>query len=110
MLYEQQGEGNMDMGAILSSIGEQILSEPASLALIGLSALIGFAFARIIAGGFSVMYIIPLIMLLAILNYVVFPLSFIFDAGFPEELKIIFVVFFNLLTVLVGLGFVRGSI
>ena len=66
--------------------------------------------AAVLLSGFGAIYIIPLMMLLAFMNYVVFPISFIFDPLLPAIIKYPLIVFFNLLMILSIISFTRGSV
>ena len=59
--------------------------------------------------GYGAIYILPAVILWLFLNYFVFPLSFIFDATLDPMLKYVFFGFFNLITVLAVLTFIRGD-
>jgi len=69
------------------------------ISIIGISLIIGY----------GAIYVLPAIMLLLFLNYFVFPLSYIFDATLDPMLKYVFFGFFNLITVLAVLTFIRGD-
>jgi hypothetical protein len=59
--------------------------------------------------GYSAMFIIPLIMVFLILNFFVFPFSSVLGiAGMPEVVGYLLVVFFNGITVLALMSFIRG--
>lgn len=60
-----------------------------------------------LVSGFSSFYIVPLLLLIAVLNFVVFPFNFIMSA--PSSLAVPVMVFMNILTVLAVLNFVRGG-
>jgi hypothetical protein len=92
--------------SFLSILASNMTSDNAIAALLGI-AVIG---AAVLLSGFGAIYIIPLMMLLAFLNYVVFPISFIFDPALPALIKYPLVVFFNLLMILSVVSFTRGSV
>jgi len=87
-------------------LASNMTSDNALAAILGI-AVIG---AAALLTGFGAIYIIPLMMLLAFLNFVVFPISFIFDPALPAIIKFPFVVFFNLLTILAIVSFTRGNV
>lgn len=60
-----------------------------------------------LVAGFSAIYIVPLLLLIALLNFVMFPFDFIMSA--PEAISIPILTLFNILTVLAVLNFVRGG-
>lgn len=76
----------------------------------GMLAVVGLIVAVALITGFSAMYLIPLLLLIAILDFVVFPFSFILDpATLPPEFGIPIIVLFNLLTVMAITNFIRGG-
>lgn len=99
---EQQAEGCV---GIINLILEVILSPTGVLTTIGLAGL----FVAALITGFSAMYLIPLLILLAILNLLVFPFSFIFDGTMPVLISTPLILFFNFLTILTITNFVRGG-
>jgi hypothetical protein len=104
--YAEQQGGPMDFVGILKTLAKALLSDE------GLSVLLGVAITGLIAtilGGFGAMYIFPMLTLLVFANYLLFPLSFLLDQDMPEIVKLPLVVFFNLLTLLTVITFVRGG-
>jgi len=98
----------MDIGAIITFIATQATSNPAMSVLIGMTLVAGTVGA--LFGGFGSMYIIPMIILAAILNWFVFPLGFIVGTGvLPDFLSVPLVVVFNVLMILAVVTFVRGG-
>lgn len=69
----------------------------------------GIALVALISG-YSALYIIPAIILIAILNFVVFPMSFVLDPAIPEIIAYPLAVLFNILTVVAAVAFVRGDV
>lgn len=60
--------------------------------------------------GFSAIYIIPLLILIGALNYFVFPIGVIFaDTQMPAVLSVSIIFFFNFITVMAIITFVRGN-
>lgn len=92
--------------SFLTVLASNMTSDNAIAALLGI-AVIG---AAVLLSGFGAIYIIPLMMLLAFMNYVVFPISFIFDPLLPAIIKYPLIVFFNLLMILSIISFTRGSV
>jgi len=112
LTYDQQtaltGGSAMDIGAIITFIATQATSNPAMSVLIGMTLVAGTVGA--LFGGFGSMYIIPMIILAAILNWFVFPLGFIVGTGvLPDFLSVPLVVVFNVLMILAVVTFVRGG-
>lgn len=75
--------------------------------------LLGAGVLAALLGGFSAMYIIPALIIIAIVNLVVMPYSFLFDPSIPESvfnfLFIPLIAIFNIITVLAVIDFVRGG-
>jgi hypothetical protein len=113
MLFGQQGGGFLDFGTILNVMTSSILnggSGTGPLAVIGLGLVAAAATALIL--GFSALFIIPIVMLIALLNFLVFPFSFLITAPndpIASAFYIPFVVFMNILCVLALASFVRGG-
>ena len=59
--------------------------------------------------GYSAVYLVPILLLIAILNLIIFPISFIFDPAMSEFIKIPLVMFFNIMSILAIINFIRGS-
>jgi hypothetical protein len=86
--------------AILPS-GDLLIAGLIALAITGLVASL--------LGGFSAMFIIPLLIVSAVAVYLVLPFSFIFSMAMPDEIRIPLFVFMNIITVIAFIDFVRGS-
>lgn len=95
---------NFSLG-ILQFILDGIKS-PAFLFSVGLAI-----FAPFITGGnFSVLYVIPILILFALANFLLLPSQFIFGlAGLPLIIKLVIVGFLNLWLLLVVVEFIRGG-
>jgi hypothetical protein len=96
----------MDPQAFLKVIAGNITSDQGLQSLL-LIAIAGFAVSLLT--GFGAMYIMPLLMLLAFLNYVVFPISFIADPLLPAYVKYPLFAFFNIIGILAYVSFIRGG-
>jgi hypothetical protein len=113
MLFNQQGNGFLDFNSILNIITSSILngaSGTGPLAVIGLGLVASAATAMIL--GFSALFVIPIVMLIALLNFLVFPLSFLVTAPndpVASAFYVPFVVFMNILCVLALASFIRGG-
>lgn len=61
--------------------------------------------------GFGSFYIFPAIIFFAVMNFIIFPFSFIIDPSIdmPDILKIPIIVLFNIMLVMAIMSFVRGS-
>lgn len=105
-VFQNQGSGFMNAQDVLMSFARMFTSEQ------GLTYLLALAVVGVVAtltGSFAALYIIPLLMLVAILNFLIFPFSFVFDPALPEIIKVPVVVFFNLITILALSTFIRGQ-
>lgn len=100
--------GPMNIGDILMHIAQASMQNQ-SLAQLLLITLVAGTLAAVL-GGFGSMYIIPMIILAAVLNWFVFPLGFIVETGvFPDYIAVPLVVLFNGLMILTVVTFVRGG-
>lgn len=61
----------------------------------------------LLGGGFAALYIVPLILLAVLLNFVFFPFDFV--TLLPSPLNVIVMVIFNVLEVFAILSFTRGG-
>lgn len=100
-----QGETSLQPLDILSLLADTVLSDIGLLAL-GIITAVGVV-ASLLAG-FGATFLIPLLILTAIMTYVVFPISFIFDPSLPILLKAPVLVLFNILTIFSIVDFMRG--
>ena len=75
-------------------------------AMVG-GCLLGAGILAVLGGGFAAMYIVPLILLAVLLNFVFFPFDFVNLLPFP--LNVILMVLFNILEVFAILSFTRGG-
>ena len=105
-MYNQQQGQPISIPDLLSKMITAILTEEG---LIQLGVVATAAVVVTLLTGFGAIYIFPILFLLVVLNYIIFPLSFVFDASMPDILKILLVAFFNMLTVLFIMNFVRGQ-
>lgn len=105
-----QGTNPQQSNDIITSLTANITNEANARAVLGVGAIVGVGIIlTLLTGGFASMYLIPMIFMMCILNFIVFPLNFLLDATLPIELRYLLVVFFNLLTVLSTLSFVRSG-
>lgn len=109
-MYNNNGEANQDLPSLISNMAAAFLNPSNGLALLAVAGLAVSVLAAFLGGGYIAIYLVPMIILVFILNFVIFPLSFIFDSALPTTIKVILVSFFNLLTILAGTSFVRGSV
>ena len=59
-------------------------------------------------GGFSAMYVIPIIILVGVLNFFIFPLDFLMHA--PDFIQFPLIALNNILTALAVTNFIRGGV
>ena len=100
-----QFEGKSAGSWILNQL-YSIFSNPIFLSALGISAVTSFIMA---SGNFSVMYVIPIVLLVTFSNIFILPSSFLFDQAVPMVLRMIIGTFLNLLMFLAIIDFVRGS-
>jgi hypothetical protein len=108
-LYERSAEEATEPASLIYLMASKLLNSEAGIVLLGLTGL-AIILATFLSGGFIAMFIVPMMIMMTVLNFLVFPLSFLFDAALPLEVRVIGIVFFNMLTVLATLSFVRGSV
>ena len=78
-----------------------------ALALTGVATSV-FSSYQLGGGGFSLLFAIPLLIILAVFNMFLFPTTMILDTAMPELIKIAIVGFLGLMTVLTGIQFTAG--
>ncbi|MDD3906561.1 MAG: hypothetical protein PHS46_08610 [Candidatus Omnitrophica bacterium] len=105
-LYAAQSGDTFDIATFLGHLAEGALAPQNAIGTV--LALIAGAAATLIAG-YAAIYIIPLAFLLMFLNLVVYPFSFVLDPAMPDMIKVPLVVFFNLLSIMAVLSFIRGG-
>ena len=100
------GQTTADFGATVLNTLLGIFTNPVFLISVGLASVASF-----LGGGnnFSVMYLIPIIILVAFANLFLMPSAVFYDVTLPVEMRLILAVFFNLWLVLAIIGFVRGG-
>lgn len=106
-IWTNQNENALEHKDVLTEIAHSITSEE------GLQLLLGIAVIGVVAtllGGFGATFLVPLLILLVVLNYVVFPISFLIDPNVPAIIRIPAIIFINILTILSILDFIRGRV
>lgn len=93
--------------ALLNVMLSNLTSDENLRLLLGLSIL---GLLTTFLGGFGAVYIVPIILALTFLNYVIFPISFIFDPSFPAIIGVPMITLFNLLAIMAVVNFVRGGL
>jgi hypothetical protein len=114
-LLSNQGGTALSADSILHTIFPFLASSTGVMAILGIVAVGVFS----MYAGFSAVFLIPAIILVAMMNYYIFPSSFFTDMSCVSmtalgecelsEFGIPFTVFLNLLTILAIIDFIRGS-
>ena len=82
-----------------------LLANPGFLLGVGLSVIVGM----VIGGGFSVYYIIPIIILSVLSNFLILPTDFLLTTGMPWQISMVILGFMNLMLLLTAIEFIRGG-
>lgn len=82
-----------------------IFTNPIFLISLGIAGISSF----VSAGNFSIMYIFPILMIVALLNFFVIPTSFLLQADLPDAFKLIASTFINVTMSLAIVNFIRGG-
>lgn len=90
---------------VLNNILQSIVSNPAIVGVAGLSILTSV----LLGGSFAVMYLIPILILFAVSNFLLLPTDFLLSTAMPMEIKIIILGFMNLMLLLTIITFIRGG-
>jgi len=104
---------------ILSSIGNEPLTIRGLINLF-FSIFQNEAFLLVLAGSlvtafllggsnFSLVYLVPIFLLLMVTNIFVFPTSFLFDSAIPFLMRVIIGMLFNVFLLLVVVEFIKGG-
>jgi hypothetical protein len=110
--------GSIDITTVATTIANAVTTTNPLVVLLG-----GLVIGVSLLAGFSAMFIIPLMILLGLLNYIVIPVQVFLPAGCaspasaallgvvctPDPLGLIVILFLNICTVLTFVEFVRGS-
>lgn len=106
-VLQQYGLFSSEFGSKILQLFIAALTNPANWALIGGAFLITFA----TGGGFSVMYLIPLLILIPLINVFVLPANLFTSVpgGIPDLLNQIILGVFNILLFMLILTFIRGG-
>ena len=108
-MFNQENGQFLDPATILASMISAMVSPTNPLGAINLIVLAAAIIAA--ALGFAAMYILPALMLIEMLNFFVFPLSFLVQQSDPSTalFYVPFVVLLNILTVMAYANFIRGG-
>jgi len=90
------------------SVFNSLVSFITNPAFIGITAIALFV-PFLIGGSFGLMYIIPLIMVFALTNFLLLPMDFLLSYSMPLIIKIIIMGFLELLQIMAVISFVRGG-
>jgi hypothetical protein len=99
------GTGGLNINSIINMI-YSIFTNPAFLLILIGSMVTGFLLS---GSNFSVIYIIPIFILLVVVNLFVFPTSFLFDEALPVLMKVVIGMLFNIFLILSVVEFIRGG-
>jgi hypothetical protein len=94
---------NFAQGIINSLLS--LLTNPGFLLGAGVALFVPF----LIGGSFSVYYVIPILMISVLGNFLLLPTDFILQTTLPAEIQMIMLGFMNLLLLLTVIEFVRGG-
>lgn len=89
----------------MNNILQSIVNNPAILGVAALSIITPI----LIGGSFAVMYLIPILILFAVSNFLLLPTDFLLSTAMPTEIKLIIMGFMNLLLLLTIITFIRGG-
>ena len=93
------------MGQTVFNSLTSFITNPAFLGITAIALFVPF----LIGGSFGLMYIIPLIIVFALSNFLLLPMDFLLAYSMPLMLKIIILGFMELLQILTIVSFIRGS-
>jgi hypothetical protein len=88
---------------------EDVNNNPNSVLLILFGTIMASVLLLSFVLGFSAIYIIPAIILFGILNFFVFPMGAILDLAMPDMLRVSIIFFYNFITVMAVITFIRGG-
>ena len=69
----------------------------------------GAVVTGVLLGGLNLLVLIPFVLASIMINMMVFPTSYITQAGLPPEVSLIITVFLNVTTFMVLIGFIRNG-
>ena len=91
---------------ILGQIMTAIMSNPI-MSIVGAAGLLITGY--LLGGNFIVLYVVPIILLETVANFILLPTDFIFSQSFPPEISLIILGFMNILLLLTIITFIRGG-
>jgi hypothetical protein len=106
--WEQQGEEAMGFESVMKVILGSITVN-ADVISAALLALVVTAIATSLLGGFSATFVVPLLLLLAVAQYFILPISFLFDLTIPIQMRAPLIFLLNMMMVLAIMDFIRGK-
>jgi hypothetical protein len=97
-----EGYGGLSIGNIANAILNWLFTWQGAVTGIAIVT------TAIFMSGMNLYAIIPFILLSLVLNLMLFPMDFINNAGFPAEIGVPIILFFQLSTFIAAMAFVRG--
>lgn len=94
-----------DVATALLQAFFEVFTNPIFLSLLGVSAIASFVAS---GGNFSVTYLIPMLLLQAMLNFFILPTSFILAMEIDPMMKLIIGGFLNIFLAMAMIEFIRG--
>ena len=82
-----------------------IKGNPVTTGLIGITIISSL----LLGGTFIVVYVVPILILIAVADFFLLPTDFIFSDALPIEIRIVVFGFMNLMLVMTIVGFIRGG-
>jgi hypothetical protein len=99
-------EAGKDVGyTVITNIINAIKGNPVTTGLIGITIISSL----LLGGTFIVVYVVPILILIAVADFFLLPTDFIFSDALPIEIRIVVFGFMNLMLVMTIVGFIRGG-
>jgi len=95
---------------ILTAAGQLITGANGSGFFLIFGAIVASLLLASLTGGFSINFIAPIFLVFLVLEFFVFPFSFLFNGAMPAPFGFLAVIILNTLTLLSIVGFIRGGI
>lgn len=103
---QTQCTSSQDIGyTVITDIINVLKENPIATGLIGATIISSL----LLGGTFIVMYVVPILILVALSNFFLLPVDFIYSNAMPFEIRVIIFGFINLMLVLTIVGFIRGG-
>jgi hypothetical protein len=89
----------------LNELITSIVTNPLVLGIAGIGVISGV----LLGGTFAVVYIIPILMIFVLSNFLLLPTDFLLTSGLPWEINMIILGFMNLMLLMTIISFARGG-